>query len=83
LDGYHFLSRNWLSKKSFKKYGKGDHNMYPIDETTYKTILGKSQQPGQSELAPTNAPMWVDGALMGAHFSSLSVLGLTKVVNSS
>ncbi len=38
---------------------------------------------GQSESAPTNAPMWKDGALMGASFSSLLVPRLTKVVNSS
>jgi hypothetical protein len=83
LVGYHFLSPNWLFKQFFKKYGEGDHNMYPIDETTYRTILGKSQQPGQNELAPTNALVWMDGAFMGAHFSSLPILGLTKVVNSS
>jgi hypothetical protein len=38
---------------------------------------------GQREPAPTNAPMWMDGAMMGAPFSSLLVLGLTKVVNSN
>jgi hypothetical protein len=38
---------------------------------------------GQSEPAPTSAPMWMDGALMGAPFSSLPVPGLTKVANSS
>jgi len=38
---------------------------------------------GQSEPAPTSAPMRMDGVLMGAPFSSLSVPGLTKVANSS
>ncbi len=38
---------------------------------------------GQSDPAPTSAPMWMDGALMGAPFSSLPVPGLTKVMNSS
>jgi len=38
---------------------------------------------GQSEPASTSAPMWMDGALMGAPFSSLPVPGLTKVANSS
>jgi hypothetical protein len=38
---------------------------------------------GQSEPAPTSAPMWMDGALMGAPFSSIPVPGLTKVANSS
>jgi hypothetical protein len=38
---------------------------------------------GQSEPAPTSAPMRMDGALMGAPFSSLPVPGLTKVANSS
>jgi hypothetical protein len=37
----------------------------------------------ESEPAPTGAPKWMDGALMGAPFSSLPVPGLTKVVNSS
>ncbi len=37
---------------------------------------------GKSEPTPTSASMWMDGALM-APFSSLLVLGLTKVVNSS
>jgi len=38
---------------------------------------------GQSEPTPTSAPMWMDGALMGAPFSSLLIPRLTKVVNSS
>jgi hypothetical protein len=38
---------------------------------------------GQSEPAPTSAPMWMDGALMSAPFSSLLIPGLTKVANSS
>ncbi len=42
---------------------------------------------GQSEPAPTSAPMWMDGwmdgALMSVPFSSLLVPGLTKVANSS
>jgi len=38
---------------------------------------------GQSEPTPTGAPMWMDGALMGAAFSSLPILRLTKMVNSS
>jgi hypothetical protein len=33
--------------------------------------------------APTSAPTWMDGALMGGPFSSLPVPGLTKVANSS
>ncbi len=41
------------------------------------------QKMGQSEPAPTSAPMWMDGALMGVPFSSLHVPGLTKVGNSS
>ncbi len=41
------------------------------------------QKMGQSEPAPTSAPIWMDGALMGAPFSSLLVPGLTKVGNSS
>jgi hypothetical protein len=32
----------------------------------------------QSEPAPTSAPMWMDGALMGVSFSSLPVPGITK-----
>ncbi len=39
-------------------------------------------RPGQSEPASTGAPMWMDGALMGA-LSSLPVPWLTKVANSS
>lgn len=38
---------------------------------------------GQTEPAPTCAPMWMDGALLGAAFSSLPVPELTKVMNSS
>jgi len=38
---------------------------------------------GHNEPTPTSAPMWMDGALMGAPFSSLPILRLTKVVNSS
>jgi hypothetical protein len=57
--------------------------MYPTNETTYIRIFGKSQQLGHDELTPDNAPMWMDGAFMGAHFLSLLVLGLTKVANSS
>jgi hypothetical protein len=26
-------------------YGERDHTIYPVDETTFRTILGKSQQP--------------------------------------
>jgi hypothetical protein len=33
--------------------------------------------------APTNAPMWVDGALMGVPFSSLPIHGIIKVANLS
>jgi hypothetical protein len=38
---------------------------------------------GQNEPTPTSAPMWMDGALMGAPFSSLLFLKLTNVANSS
>jgi len=38
---------------------------------------------GQREPAPTCAPTWMDGALMGVPFSSLLVPELTNVVNSS
>jgi len=38
---------------------------------------------GQSEPAPASAPMWMDGALMSAPFSSFLVPGLTEVANSS
>lgn len=38
---------------------------------------------GQNEPTPTNAPMWMDGTLMGVPFSSLPIHGLSKVVNLS
>jgi hypothetical protein len=45
----------------------------------WSSILGFK---GHTEPAPTSAPMWMDGALMGVPFSSLSVPGLTRVANS-
>jgi hypothetical protein len=39
--------------------------------------------PGQSEPAPTSAPFWMDGALMGFRFSSPPVPVLTSLVNTA
>ncbi len=36
---------------------------------------------GQREPAPTSAPFWMDGALMGFRFSSPPVPVLTSLVN--
>jgi hypothetical protein len=59
------------TKRLFNVFNQEKHHRITND------VLGF----GQSEPAPTSAPMWMDGALMGAPFSSLP--GLAKVANSS
>ncbi len=86
----HFSS---VKKSNYKAYARRNvghfestvetpvmHALPPIDPGGPRGI---THYGGQSEPAPTCAPMWMDGVLMGGPFSSLPVPELTKVLNSS
>jgi len=60
-----------ITKNLFNVFNQEKHHHITNDVLTF----------GQSEPAPTSAPKWMDGALMGAPFSSLP--GLAKVANLS
>ncbi len=66
---------------------RGQNNVIqqPFSHLLYVSFhfLRSSPPRFQSELAPTSAPMWMDGALMSAPFSSVPVPELTKVTISS
>ncbi len=88
-----FRSTSGVNKSNYNAYARG--NVGPFESTVETPVMhalpptdpggprGVTHYGGQSEPAPTCAPMWMDGALMGAPFSSLRVPELTKVVNSS
>ncbi len=68
-----FSLQNW-SKKQFG---------YPIyfPQGYWPPPTGLPLCPGQSKPAPTSAPFWMDGALMGFRFSSPPVAVLTSLVS--